>query len=147
MTYTKKQFIEDVKKEARALKKTATVEEIDSLDFQHFNPESPSGCIYGQMTGNCRSKRASELIFNCCKRYVDMPPDDHAYALPTNFDEMKECINGEKIPGVKSAHDLYEKRDDTIWHFSSIEAYIMMPDAKSANLIDYLKGTRNDLVL
>jgi hypothetical protein len=35
----------------------------------------------------------------------------------------------------------------TIEYISMIETYIATPDAKNKNLIDYLKGNRNDLVL
>lgn len=147
MTYTKKQFLEDVKKEAEALKKHATDEELSRLNFNYLKPEGSSSCIYGQLTFNCRSPRASELIFKCCERYVDMPPEDSVYELPVDFDEMRRYINGQQVKGVSSAESFRETRRQTIMHFSSIEAYIMMPDAQNKNLIDFLKGTRKDLVL
>lgn len=141
MTYTKKQFIEDVKKEARALKETATAEELERLDMSKFDPEHQRKCIYGLATGNCRSHRAIELITKCCPRFV------HSQALyriscekkegsVEAFSIVPEFINGEKWEGEKN-----------LAYVSTIETYIYLPEAKNKNLIDYLKGNRNDLVL
>jgi hypothetical protein len=118
-TYTKKQFIEDVKKEAMALKEHATREELGKLDFTILNPNSGHLCVYGQLTGMCDSDRADELIKECAPRlYVHL---DDFVAVPTNNFEN--------------------------FYWSPIEKYILDDDAKNKNLIDYLKGNRNDLVL
>lgn len=121
MTYTKKQFIEDVKKEAMALRKHATKEELDRLDFYTLDPQSPTRCTYGQLSGDCDNDRASELIKACA-------------------------------PVLFAAHDFYAQYPLPIekfltYRWSPIEIYINRDYAKNKNLIDYLKGNRNDLVL
>lgn len=60
-----------VKEEADNLKKYATRKEIDRLNFYEVNPHSKTKCIYGQMTGNCISDRAEELIYMCCTNVYD----------------------------------------------------------------------------
>src|ERR1700759_4992347 len=57
-----------VKEEAKNLKKNATQEELNYLDFNSLNPQSPSQCIYGKMVGDCFYDRATDLIKKCCAR-------------------------------------------------------------------------------
>jgi hypothetical protein len=147
MTYTKEQFLADVAAEARALREHATKEELGKLDAALLNPRRFDRCIYGQATGTCFGARAAELIFSCCKRYFiseidNLTIEEASYEEPV-FDKY---VNGEEIEGVISAYTLHIKRRDAP-HYSSIEAYIMQPDAKSDNLIAYLRGERDDLVL
>lgn len=146
MTYTKKQFLEDVAKEARALREHATKDELSNLDFNSFDPDSHKRCIYGQMTDNCQSLRAAELVHACCTRYF------HRFAVGSlrevNMDLVKKRVNGEVVEGVQTASDLHEKRRGFEQkYFSAIEAYIATPFAKNQNLIAFLKGERKDLVL
>ena len=54
--------------EAKALKKNATKEEKDKLDIDRLNSRNLNKCIYGQMTENCNSDRAFELMSKGCKR-------------------------------------------------------------------------------
>lgn len=139
MTYTKKQFLEDVAKEAVALKKHATVQELERLDYSTFSATSESGCVYGQMTGHCSSKRAHELIRSCCIRLVD-----NGKWTRTNFRSVYKAVNGP----VKSIEQLNELRGPSELYFiSQMEAYIQGASAKNKNLIDFLKGNRTDLVL
>lgn len=146
MTYTKKQFLEDVKKEAVALKENATAEELERLDFNTLDPEDYTECIYGQMTGSCLEERACELIFNCCARYVTTGRNEDLGS--DSFMQLCRQINGSKIRGVDNPVQLLETREDSIIeHYSALEAYIMTPFAKNKNLIDFLKGNRKDLVL
>ncbi len=51
--------------EIKNIKKHATKEEIERLNFETFNPKRASFCIYGQMTGSCYSDRAIELGPKC----------------------------------------------------------------------------------
>lgn len=148
MTYTKKQFIEDVKKEARALRRHATKREISQLSFEDLSPSSKYRCVYGLMTGNCFSERAAELIHACCKRYfISSTEDGDSIGDSAELGKVTRNVNGKKVPGVENATDLCIHRNHWTFHLSSIEAYIMQPSAKNKNLIDYLKGNRNDLVL
>jgi hypothetical protein len=139
MTYTKKQFIEDVKKEARGLRKHATKEELAQLDFKNFDPLNEDDCIYGQCGGSCRSRRAVELITKCCRRFVKNEVYialSEAASLDDAMAGINRALNGER-----------SESPYTIEYISMIETYIATPDAKNKNLIDYLKGNRNDLVL
>ena|SRR5688572_14020838 len=138
MTYTKKQFIEDVKTEARALRKHATKKELEKLDFESFNPKDEHQCVYGQMTGDCSSNRAHALIAECCIRLVDN------IVFGGNCRRIGKAVNGT----VESIHQLDAARKRGLMKYlSQLEAYIQIPTAKNKNLIDYLKGNRNDLVL
>ncbi len=137
MKYTKKKFLEDVAKEARAIKKHATEKEILNLSFENLNVASFNNCIYGQMTGDCTKQRGVELIETCCKRYVDL--DSITRIRWEGWKAISRKINGTKPPS--------KRYPGTIKFLSSIEAYIAMPTAKNENLIAYLKGERKDLVL
>lgn len=57
----RKEFLKEVKTEIRNIRKNATDEEKGKLDFYSFVCDSSCDCIYGQMTGNCNSKRANIL--------------------------------------------------------------------------------------
>lgn len=60
------EFFKRTLEEITNLKQYATKEEINKLDFTDLNPNLRYSCIYGQMTGNCWSPRALELITLCC---------------------------------------------------------------------------------
>lgn len=143
--YTKSQFLIDVAKEAKAIKKHATEREIARLDFSSLEPDQPENCIYGQMTGNCKSSRACRLIFNCCQRYIC---NTYEGKIKENgFADIKGNVNGEKIDGIDTPRKLKREREVSLDHFSALEAYILLPNAKNKNLIAFLKGERKDLVL
>lgn len=93
------QFIEAVEKEVNEIKKHATAKEIKNLDFNHLSPSNSRLCIYGQMTDSCWSKRAAELIFKCCERYVHQIGDINlnAYEDNLNFAMFQDRINGKKF--------------------------------------------------
>jgi hypothetical protein len=142
--YTKASLIADVKKEAIALRQNATEMELLALENRTFNPKSYYDCIYGQMTGDCRSQRAAELVFSCCKRYIDFSND---YISLSTLGDVKKHINGAKIKGVETPKDLRVHRKSCIRYFSSLEGYILMPFAKNDNLIAFLKGKTETLDL
>lgn len=64
-------LIEYVRTEVKNLKKHATKEELDRLDFKTLVPALFQNCIYGQMTGNCNSARAVELMHLCTKVFIE----------------------------------------------------------------------------
>lgn len=141
MRYTKKQFLADVAKEAKALKKNATKGELEKIELQHLNPNDAAQCIYGLATGDCRSKRAADLIEKCCVKYFVM--GDDGFNFNQGMREVSSRVNGSHVDGFKTERTVRYRTD----HFSAIEAYICTPFAKKKNLIDYLKGERKDLVL
>jgi hypothetical protein len=76
---TPQELIKLVKEEAKYLKINASIEELERLDFETFNPQIFTKCIYGQMTGGCDSERSVELIQNSCVRVTssrDYNPKD-----------------------------------------------------------------------
>lgn len=119
MTYTKKQFLEDVAAEATALKEHATAEELAKLDFSNLSANDVARCVYGQMTGYCDSERASILIMQCAPKLYNALYDGQTHPI----------------------------KDFETFYWSPIEKYILGDDAKNANLIAFLKGERKDLVL
>lgn len=121
-TLTKKTFLEEVRAEIETIKARATKEEIDRLDLQTFHPSRTSNCIYGQMTGDCDSERAVELM---AKKYEDIG------ALGSqSFTDLK-----------KWGH--FEENEN----FTPLEVYITMKGAKPENVIAYLKGEAETLKL
>lgn len=141
--YTVDQFLEDVRKEARALRENATADEIAKLNIGELNPESFFECIYGQMAGSCQNVRASELIHLCCPRFFT----NNTYRDYESMEDAIKTVNGEKITDIDSPVKLRVHRENWLVHLSSIEAYIMTPEAKNANLISYLKGETDTLEL
>ncbi len=57
----KSEFLLEVKAELDNLKAKATKKEISKLNFENFDHNSSSNCIYGQMTEHCESARAKKL--------------------------------------------------------------------------------------
>lgn len=140
MEYTKEQFYKDVVTEATLIKKEATRDEINNLNASTFDPESYNNCVYGQMTGYCSSERATELIYNCCQRYFDMPKSND-FPIRGGFESISPFANGAKPAGVRNHIDLYSTRTwYKIQHFSALEAYIQLPGAKKSELISFLKN-------
>ncbi len=129
-----------VKKEASKLKEHATPEELARLNFEHLNPNSPRSCIYGQMTGNCYSPRANELVLKCAERvYVsNVSRDSESNAVFTY-----QTLNG--VP-----HLIENNRDRSEVYHSPIEIYLVFNrenDTTENNkvVIDYLKGETTEL--
>jgi len=54
--------------EAKLLRRHTTTKELQNLVYEKLEGEETRACIYGQMTGDCRSTRAYELIQQCCNR-------------------------------------------------------------------------------
>lgn len=141
-TYTFEQLKEDVRKEAEALKIHATNEERERLSFDELNPRGRHSCIYGQMTFDCHSKRAALLISGCAprffknKRFSDIEREGFAgVEKRANGKRVAKFIDKRTVGGIEDKH------------FSAIEAYILLPEARNANLIAFLRGETETLVL
>jgi len=139
---TKSEFINDVIKEIKSLKKHATREELERLDFEAFSYSFVTDCIYGQMTGNCKSYRAKDLMDKSCVRVMSLPDgcgdiEDKTFAEVNN----EHFINGD----YNKQTWIDEGRD---WcYLSALEGYICLKNAKTKNIINYLKGETNTLNL
>ena len=143
--YTVAQLKADVEKEARALRKHALPQEKENLRFGAFCSDGAMSCIYGLLTGDCRSERAAELIYTCCPRYF--VNQRTGLLSKVGHREAVKVVNGTKIEGVSTASGLRSHRAKEIRHFSAIEAYILAPNARNANLIAFIKGETNTLKL
>jgi hypothetical protein len=119
-TYTFDQLKEDVQKEAEALRVHATKEERERLDIETLDPANTKLCVYGLLTGDCDSPRASRLIKECAPIYITGESDEDGMETVAEF---------------KS------------YHYSPIEYYIALPEANNANLISYLRGETETLEL
>jgi hypothetical protein len=142
-TYTFDQLKEDVRKEAEALRIHATKEERGCLDFDNLDPEVYDECIYGQMTGDCNSIRGIQLIENCAVRYIK--DGDLIEIVQDGFERIKKYVNGEKVENLFKKRNGYGSWEDI--HYSAIEAYILLPEARNANLIAFLRGETETLEL
>ena len=74
------EFYDRVKKEVNKLRKLATKEELNRLNVDTLSAFSTSSCIYGQITTDCFSDRAAELIEKCCVKntsFSELPDSDH----------------------------------------------------------------------
>jgi len=145
MKVTQKQFLADVMHEIEMLKKHATIEEKEALNFNLFDPFFESTCIYGQLTGNCRSERSKELMGLSCTRVMNL--DFGASELKGyTFRKIVSKINGEykgQTWGGKGFTLLH--RD---WSYlSALEGYINLSKAKNKQIIAYIKGEIDTLKL
>ncbi len=111
-----------VVKEALLLRKHATKKEKDKLDYYWLKSRDPSGCVYGQMTGNCWSERAAQLIKKCAVAYTISL---NAYNSPKSKKITRGCVFG------------CDHSPDT---FTAIEYYISQPNAKIETLINLIKS-------
>jgi hypothetical protein len=113
-----------VREEARNLREKATREELENLDFKNLYPCSITECIYGMMTGDCYSDRATSLIKQCCSKVIEGGSISYC-----------EEIIGSPLEYSRGA----------FW--SPIEKYITEDEANSKGLISYLKGETETLDL
>jgi predicted nucleic acid-binding Zn-ribbon protein len=118
-----------IKDEADNLRRHATTEELARLNFRVLRPKSKHLCIYGQMTGDCYSVRAAELLNLCSKPYSKAA---HAIARSVADDYGRDRV----------ADEIGRNRD-----YSPIETYICEPNSNIKGLIEYLKSESSTLKL
>jgi len=113
--------------EAKKIKEFATPEEIQRLDPRLILPYNGSMCIYGQMTGDCFSDRAIELLNKCAIPYSD-GISEFVY---TDDDRFADGSSG------------------ILRAYSPIECYIADEEAYKLNLARFIKGeiSETDLIL
>ena len=105
-----------VKDEAEKLKIHATPEETGRLDFKTLRHATRERCIYGQMTGDCFSERAGELIIKCAQPYSTGLHNYH--------------------PAEATLFGAFYSRD----YYSPIEFYVSQDGAKPKSLINFLQS-------
>lgn len=122
-----KEYLKEVKKEIINIKKHATAEEIDMLDFFRLNAYNYRQCIYGQMTGNCYSKRATELIRLCCNTKTSF-----ANVLSSDYELIKEKP---RLNGLANKGHTY------------VEHFIVHHEKYNKHIIEFLKGETDKLII
>lgn len=143
----KADFIKAVAHEVKTLRKLATKNEINNLDFKSFSPKAEHSCIYGQMTGYRASKRAKELMDKACIIVTSGSQTDGGTNefLDLTFNKTKHLIN-EKNQG-QGWYEGHKTVARNYSHLSALEAYICMKGAKVKNIYAFLKGEKKELVL
>ena len=129
MQYNELDLKNKVIEEAKNLLVHATAKERAKLDFKDLMPQSHTHCIYGQMTGDCFSKRATKLLNLCAIPYSSKIED--------------------KEPPIAKAFVASDDRVD-VEHkmaFSPIEFYIVHAHDENATLIAFLRGERETLTV
>lgn len=137
----KQKFLKEVMHEINMLKQHATQEEISRLDFRWFSPDSTRNCIYGQMTGDCTSLRAKELMDLSCIRLIINKRDGtlRGSAITSN----KFTLNG-KYKSTLTWDDEGRGEGDNnrrlLSHLSALEGYIFTKNANVEGIMNYLRG-------
>lgn len=116
-------YFNNVLKEIINLKKYATQEELDNLNINKLIPDLNDNCIYGQLTGNCFSERATRLIIKCCTSSV-------------SFDTIKS-----------EETTKYKPREDNRYTYSFLEHCINTYCHNNTNIIAFLKSEINTITL
>lgn len=107
-----------VLEEATLLKQFATKEELSELDECTIDPGRVESCIYGQMTGDCYSIRAHELLEKCAIRPYSTS------LLRYRRTNLKE--------------NWLKKRSDEGFFFSPIEYYIYHSPKNIYKIVEFL---------
>jgi hypothetical protein len=114
----KEKFIAKVQKELAKIKKLATPEELAKLKFKMYDPNDPSYCIYGLMTGNAGSDRAKV------------------------FKKKQFQFVGQLPNSGKDSRKFEDHSFDKGEKFTALEKFLMMVEGKKEvkGLFKYLKG-------
>ncbi len=138
---SKSTFLKDVRYEVEMLRQHATDDEKENLVFRFFDPDNFQQCIYGLMTGDCRSHRAQELMDKSCIRVMDIPKQTFTSNSLNNssFNDPRFVINGKYSGQTWKDDESYKNRRDMRF-LSALEGYIYLKDAKNRNVLDYIKG-------
>lgn len=125
-----------VKQEAILLRSNATQEELDNLNLDDLNGLSAEYCIYGQLTGSCYNKRATELFAQCAVPYKRGIYSDFNFGSPEPPEANMTCFDNEGNARKNGNH-------------SAIEYYISLPENeyKLQGLVDYLQRKTDKLIL
>lgn len=136
--------------EATNLRKYITPEEKERLDISSLDGSSASSCVYGQLTGNCYSDRARQLIQKCCERvYI------------SNNGHLKDdlLLNGSPIGKRRDKEDMNWLRKPNVEYYSPIEVLLskLSKDGEvtiskdegspADKLVKFIKGQTDSLTL
>lgn len=147
----KADFLKAVEHEVKTLKKIATKDELSKLNITKFNPTYNDRCIYGQMTGNCGSERAKNLMDEACIIVTNSKKGLHSGILDFDgqaYTKIKKFINGKNTgQGWNNDGSDDHRESRNYGHLSALEAYISLKGAKPKNIISFLRDETKELVL
>lgn len=131
-------LVNEVHTEAAKLRESATANELRRVTITHLRPNNFEQCIYGLATGDCRSKRAIQLIIKCAPVVIS--------------EQSMKPKEGGLVCKPKYAGKASIRRRSLEWgwcadSYSPIEAYILQKGADNAALVRYLKGKTETLDL
>ncbi len=125
--------------EAINLKKYAKKEELDKLDYDNLDGDCAYKCIYGQMTGDCESNRAYNLIKKCAIKVYNVTSDE---------DRIETSVLNGKPKNLKNYSDRLEH------YISPIERFLFfykssqeVKSTKIQKLVKFLRDETKELVL
>lgn len=118
---SRQEFVNEVMEEIKHLKRNATKSEKRRLNFDTFIYSHPLQCIYGQLTGNCSSRRALELY-------------PKTYAIVNLRVGSKDTFEGQSfLKGID---------------YTPLEKYLYMVDIHvRRNILEFIKGVSTQLTL
>lgn len=127
----KQEFLQEVQEELDNIKAKATKKEISNLTYKALMHDSPSSCIYGLMTGGCKTDRAIELA----------PKDYYRVQLDEVEKDVWTILNGENFYSFEE-QDFNKSSHIGYGDFTALEKYLFMVNPlKHKQIIKYLKGT------
>lgn len=128
-------------READKIKIHATPEQINRLDKLNADPNKKEECIYGQMTGNCYSIAATQLIVACCNRVYSADEENLGANVKLNgkpeLTATRKYKYSSPIEVLISRHTAYNLEDSRSTHQEDINNMRIV--------IDYIKGDLPDL--
>lgn len=139
-----KNFLKDVEHEIDMLKQHATELEKERLNFLSFNAMNFDTCIYGQLTGNCSSLRAKDLMDLSCTRVLHLSDEGVDEIDGVELTDEKFNINGPYHGQTWKSKGLKKRSYN---YLSALEGYICTKNAKVENIIEYIKGKTEKLTL
>lgn len=130
---TKEELIPYVLQEVEGLRKYATKEQKAKLDLNELNPKWDSECIYGLMTGSCKSLEAAELAAKC-GLFISFG------RVQTSNTTLKDTLSS-LIEEPKVSRSSFNST------FSPMEVYISIRPIDARNILRYIKGSIDELIL
>jgi hypothetical protein len=118
--------------EARKLKKLITPEEINRLDPYKLDGKSNSKCIYGLITGSCKSERAKELIDACTTKVFVTKAGFKCAVLDSELGDRPEIAFAD---------------ERVYFYVSPIEKLTYKSPENGVRILNYLKGITHKLIL
>lgn len=136
-----KKLIKAVEKEAKAIRKHATKEEIANLKIKDLDGDRFDGCVYGLLTGDCRSERAKDLISSCAPFTVRLLNHGNGSnpAIPRSEEARAEVIGSEEIDPSLIC-EVPERNFGLIYCFSPIEMALWKSKETGVKIINIIKG-------